>query len=215
MIDSFRQRFTIKIKICGITSLEDAQYGAALGVDYLGFNFYSKSPRYIGPQKAGLIIESLPGSVKKVGIFVNASIDKIKTVILKTGIDFVQLHGEETPTDCNQITCPVIKAFRVRDDFSESVLNPYSVYAILLDAYDKNKRGGTGMILPWDKIPRIGETHKIFLAGGLNFDNIEEACQIVRPYAVDLNSGVENSPGIKNHSLMKKIVDKIRSLYAK
>jgi phosphoribosylanthranilate isomerase len=206
------QQKTMKIKICGITNLEDASYAADLGVDALGFIF-AKSPRQISPETAYEIIRELPPLVKTVGVFANEDVSKIKTVIEYCAIDLVQLHGDEEPYTCMELLPRTIKALRVKDESSAHEALKYrdTVRALLLDTYAKDKMGGTGETFNWELALKIKESGiPIILAGGLGPENIEEAIAKVRPYAVDLNSGVEVKPGKKDHALLRKTVEKIK-----
>lgn len=197
----------VKLKVCGITSLEDARVAIECGAEYLGFNFYRKSPRYIAPAEARTIIEQLPGEVVSVGIFVNESKpeDVIKSLKV-SGAQLAQLHGDEDADYCAAIGAErVIKALRVSDDFDiRQVLN-YPASAILLDAFDKNLFGGTGKTANWEIARDSAKLAKIFLAGGLSPENIADAIQAVAPFAVDVNSGVESAPGKKDAPKLRKL----------
>ncbi len=192
-----------KVKICGITNLEDAQLSAKFGADALGFNFYQKSPRYISPEKAREIIEQLPANILKVGVFVNSNLDKIIETASIAKLDALQLHGEETPEFVkklnSQTNLDIIKAFRVSPEFKpEDVLN-YEVGAILLDAYNPREHGGTGETFDWEIGKRVQEIFpKMYLAGGLSDENIEDAVNRVKPFSVDICSRVETHKGKKN-----------------
>lgn len=202
----------VKIKICGITRYEDARVALNLGVDALGFIFYPKSPRFIQPSDAYRIISKLPPFVSKVGVFVNESIDTVNTVVKRFGINTVQLHGEESPEYIQKIQAPVVKSFSVDPNFDLNNLNAYEVSAFLLDTWDQDKRGGTGRTFDWKVAVRATTLPKpIILAGGLGPSNIEEALRNVQPYAIDVNSGVEIMPGVKNPHKMKEVVNKVRN----
>ena len=202
----------IKVKICGITNYDDASMAVKLGADALGFIFAS-SPRKITPELARYIIQDLPPFVKSVGVFVNEDLRVIRDVIDHCGIDLVQLHGDESPEFCGQFMPRSIKALRIRDD---SILKSISSYkgkikAFLLDTYSKDMAGGTGKIFDWDLALKIKKSGvPIILAGGLGPDNIENAVSSVKPYAIDVNSGIEESPGKKSHILMRELFEKIR-----
>ena len=203
----------MKIKICGITNLEDASYAVSLGVDALGFIF-AESPRQIAQETARDIIKQLPPPIKTVGVFVNEDLSKIKEIIESCGLDLVQLHGNEEPDLCRMLFPRTIKAIRVKDESSVHEASRYKdcTSALLLDTYTKDKIGGTGEIFNWDLALKIKESGiPIIIAGGLGPDNIEAAISKVQPCAVDINSGVEVRPGEKDHTLLRKVVEKIKA----
>jgi phosphoribosylanthranilate isomerase len=193
-----------KVKICGITNRADALTAAELGADALGFVFYPKSPRYIEPERAREIISRLGPFVIPVGVFVNEERKKIKEIIAVSGIEAVQLHGEESPFYCASFrNVKVIKAFRVSDEFDPERLSHYAVDACLLDAYSKTAYGGTGETFSWEMARRAKAYGRIILAGGLTPENVARAIREVGPYAVDVSSGVECSPGVKDREKMR------------
>ena len=201
----------VKVKICGITNQKDASLAVKLGAHALGFIF-APSPRQITPETARDIISEMPPLLKTIGVFVNTDVDTIKKRISFCGLDMVQLHGEESPELCRELMPRTIKAFRVKDESSLSTINAYhgNVRALLFDTYSDNKRGGTGQSFDWElavKAKKLGIP--IILAGGLAPSNIKRAISVVRPFAVDVNSGVEDSPGNKSPRLMKKLMDNI------
>ena len=196
----------IKVKICGITNKEDALYAAECGADALGFIFYEKSPRYIEPDNAKTIIAALPPFVTTVGVFVNKDFNDIRDITLLTGVTVVQLHGDESPSYCNLVEGKLIKAIRVKNDSSIEGLKKYDVDTFLLDSFDKNSFGGSGLTFDWKLAEKAKQYGKIILAGGLTPDNVEEAVKKVVPYGVDVNSGVEKKPGIKNKNKVKKFI---------
>ena len=203
-----------KVKICGITNYDDASFAVKLGADALGFIFAS-SPRKISPEEAREIIRKIPPFVKSVGVFVNEKPETIEEIIEYCGIDIVQLHGDESPELCERYMPRTIKVLRVKD---ESILDQIPLYrdkvkAFLLDTYSEKKAGGTGKIFDWDIANKIKDYNiPIILSGGLNPSNIEEALQKVNPYAVDVVSGTEQSPGKKSYMLMKEFFEKIKSI---
>lgn len=198
----------IKIKICGITSLEDAQAAVTAGADALGFVFYKKSPRNVSFEQASAIIRCLPPFVQTVGLFVNEDLAIINGTADRCGLDIVQLHGEETPEFCAGVKRRVIKAFRVIDASSLDQIKNYDVAACLLDAWCPDAYGGTGKTFNWDLAAAAVTERCIILAGGLTPENVAEAVQTVRPYAVDVSSGVEAGPGRKDH---EKVADFIHA----
>lgn len=200
----------VKVKFCGITRLEDALDSARLGVHAIGFVFVKKSPRYITPKKVCNIITQLPPLVLRVGVFMDENIDEIKKIISLSKIDIVQLHGQESPQFCKKLkkTTRIIKALRVKDREILNLIPKYKfVDAILLDSYDAKNLGGSGKTFDWD-IAREARKFNIpvILSGGLNPDNVKEAIREVNPYAVDVSSGIEHVPGIKDHELMARFI---------
>jgi len=199
----------VKVKVCGITSLKDAEKAVELGVDALGFNFYPKSPRFITKVRARDIIRMLPPFVTPVGIFVNETMDKIMEFMYFSGVRVLQLHGEETPEFCMRMSRPVIKAIRVAGPESIRGLPRYPVMAFLLDSATE-AYGGSGQSFDWNLAVEAKKFGKIILSGGLNPENVAEAIEKVRPYAVDVCSGVESEPGIKDHAKLKIFIEKIK-----
>jgi phosphoribosylanthranilate isomerase len=204
----------VKVKICGITNWTDAKRAIAAGADLLGFNFYPGSPRYITPARARRIVRRLPKGVAAVGVFVNETEDRTIEIARAVGLDYVQLHGDESPASVARIarTLPVIKAIRVRKPFRGSQIAPFKrVGAILLDAFDRRARGGTGKTFDWALARSAKRYGRIFLAGGLTPENVGEAIRIARPYAVDVCSGVEASPRKKDPVRMKNLMLAVRA----
>jgi phosphoribosylanthranilate isomerase len=200
---------TIKVKICGITNLDDAVAAVDMGADMLGFNFYEKSPRYIKPKKAEKIINSLPGFVETVGLFVDAPIENIHKIGGEGWMNWAQLHGDQSPEFCDKLNehhVKTMKAIRVRTPMDIRQAEKFHTDAILLDAWHQDKYGGTGQRFDWSFLEDTNVDY--FLAGGINSDNIEEALKL-GVYGVDICSGVESSPGKKDHKKMQKIFDKI------
>jgi phosphoribosylanthranilate isomerase len=203
-----------KVKICGITNFEDAKAAIDFGADLIGFNFYKKSPRYIEPAEANNIISRLPAFVGVVGLFVNSEIDEINQARDNCYINWLQLHGDETPEFCesfNSLDLSTIKAIRVRNYSDIKSADKYFTDVILLDAYDPEKYGGTGLSFDWNIIGNINK--RIFLAGGINPDNVVKAVEL-GVYGIDICSGVEQSPGKKDHEKMKQLFENIRHLTA-
>ncbi len=202
----------MKVKICGITNPEDAAQAAAVGVDALGFIF-AKSPRRITPEKARTIIRALPSFVMSVGVFVNEDPTRIQDIIDFCGLDRIQLHGDEPADVAGRFMPRTIKAFQLRDERSLEKIKPYcgSVRALLFDTYAKEKRGGTGETFDWDlAVKGKAWGMPVILSGGLGPSNIEAAVSFVSPWAVDVNSGIEERPGKKDHGLMRQLMDKIK-----
>lgn len=197
------------VKICGITNLEDALAAVAAGADMLGFNFYRPSPRFIEPFAARAIIDHLPAELMTVGVFVNeqstASLDQIAET---AGVSALQLHGDESPDFCEQLKHRyVIKVLAAKRNFDPTRASQYNVAAIMLDAFDKNLRGGTGQKIDWSLARRTRElVLRLFLAGGLSPENVAAAIAAVEPYAVDACSALETSPGKKDPQRMRAFV---------
>jgi phosphoribosylanthranilate isomerase len=187
-----------RVKICGITSIADALHAADCGADALGLNFYSKSPRYVTAEQAREIIGELPPFVTPVGLFVNHPAEEIRRIAEFCGLGTVQLHGDEGPEDCRLAPLRVIKALRVRDESSLAGLDRYPADAVLLDAWSAARYGGTGHTFNWQLAARAARKWCIILAGGLTPENVADAVRTVRPFAVDVSSGVESAPGKKD-----------------
>jgi len=203
----------VRIKICGITNLEDALACADAGADLLGFNFYPGSPRYIEPAAAREIVRQLPGSILTVGIFVNAGTPKdVERLADKGGVNAVQLHGDESPAYCRELNGRfVIKALRATDGYTPESAAEYATAAILLDSFDARARGGSGKVFDWSLARQTAElVPKLFLAGGLDPENIAAAVASVQPFGVDACSRLETSPGRKDIALVRRFIDAIR-----
>lgn len=202
-----------KIKICGITRLEDAQKAVELGVDALGFIF-SKSPRRVDAEVATEIIKDLPPFITTVGVFVNESMDVVKHIASVCRLNVLQFHGDELPEFCSQFSRKVIKSFWVKNPDDLSMLPGYKgiVSAYLLDSRVEGKRGGTGKVFDWELAKIALPYGRVILAGGLTSENVKEAIKAINPYAVDVSSGVESAPGKKDHEKMKKFVAAVRQI---
>ena len=180
---------SVRVKICGITRADDALVAVDAGADALGFMLYKSSPRYVTPAQAAAIIRALPPFIARVGVFVNPAESEVRDAIAGCGIDTLQFHGEETPEFCRQFGLRVIKAFRVRDAESLKPLSAFSTEAWLLDSFVAGKQGG-----------------RVILAGGLSPENAADAVRRVRPYALDVSSGVESAPGKKHASKVRAFI---------
>jgi phosphoribosylanthranilate isomerase len=202
----------MRIKICGITRFEDAKAAAGLGVDALGFIFVPQSPRYISPANAADIIRRLPPFISRVGVFVDEDPRRITDIVRMTGIDTIQLHGGESPEYCESMPLPAIKVFPVDDNFDTASIAAYkSAAGILLDTWDPARKGGSGRTFDWSvAIDACRKCDKLILSGGLGPTNVKKAIETVCPYAVDVNSGVESAPGVKNHTKMREVVAVVR-----
>lgn len=202
----------VKVKICGLTNYRDAAAAVDLGADLLGFNFYPKSPRFVTPEQAAQIINKLPAFIHVAGVFVNASLDQIKEAISECNLDWVQLHGDESPEFCESllsINVRTMKAIRVKDQEDIERAESFFTDAVLLDAFDPEKYGGTGLTFDWNIIGHISK--RIFLAGGINPDNVAAAIEL-GVYGIDVCSGIEASPGKKDHRKMRKLFENIQRL---
>ena len=202
----------VKVKICGLTNYEDASAAMDMGADLLGFNFYPKSPRYIAPEKAMTIINKLPGFIDIAGVFVNELLERIHKTKNLCKLDWVQLHGDESPEFCREFlshNVKIMKAIRVKDQTDIERADSFFTDAILLDAFDPHKYGGTGLRFDWNIIGHIGK--RVFLAGGINPDNAAAAAEL-GVYGIDICSGIEAEPGRKDHKKMKKLFESIRHL---
>ncbi len=201
----------VKTKICGMTQLKDALFAVEQGADAVGFIFYKKSPRSVTMKAVREIILELPPFVDTVGVFVNESADRVNKIADYCGLDLVQLHGEESPAFCRKIHRRVIKAFRVTDLQSLRQMEKYPVTGFLLDTFCEDLRGGTGKAFDWNLALPVKKIGPVILAGGLTPRNIGQAVSRVRPYGVDVCSGVEKSPGIKDPEQVRAFLANIRS----
>jgi len=202
----------VRVKICGITNRQDARMSVEMGADAIGFIF-APSPRQIAPEKAREIICGIPPLAQTVGVFVNEKPDTVRRIMWFCRLDLIQFHGDEPPEVCGNFMPHTIKAFRFRDGSVLQSIRPYhgKIRAMLFDSYDEKIRGGTGKTCNWDLTVRGKDSGiPIILSGGLTPSNIEKAISSVKPFAVDVNSGVEKRPGKKDHLLMKELMEKIR-----
>lgn len=203
----------VKVKICGITNYDDAAAAVDAGADALGFVFFRESPRYLSSEDAGRIIRRLPPFVATVGVFVNETPGVMEETASTAGLSVVQLHGEEPPEVCQPISRRVVKSFRVKSLESLGAFGQYKdlVSAFLLDTYSAEAYGGTGKVFNWDIALEAKRYGRIILAGGLTPDNVRDAVRYVRPYAVDVSSGVESGRGRKDHLRMKLFIEQARA----
>jgi phosphoribosylanthranilate isomerase len=200
-----------QIKICGITTIEDALCAAESGADAVGFIFHPPSPRHITPERAREIIAGLPAELVKVGVFVNRDTEVVAQTVEECGLDLIQLHGDESPEYCRRFPPErVIKAVFCRTPEDLRELAAYDVRAFLVDTRDAGRYGGTGKRADWELAAGLAKERPLILAGGLGIENIGEALAAVEPCAVDINSGCERMPGIKDHDRLRRIVGMIR-----
>lgn len=204
----------VRVKVCGITNMEDAHLAVSLGADALGFIF-APSPRRIDPDRANDILRGLPPFVQTVGVFVNEDMAVIRKIQRSCPLNLFQLHGDESPEFCEGLMPFSVKSFQVRNDSVSERIRAYrgKSRAVLLDAYSSHKRGGTGKVFDWNIALRAKALGvPLILSGGLNPENIRAAIESVSPYAVDLNSGVEESPGKKSPELLRRCMEIIQGV---
>ena len=201
----------VRIKICGITNVEDALLSVDLGANALGFVFYKGSKRYIEPDNAKSIISKLPPFVTTVGVFANQELDELKKIKEKAGFDAFQLHGDESPDFCMKLEGKIIKAIRIKESIDPKEVESYSAQAILFDNYSAEAYGGTGETFRWEILKGFDTSKKIILSGGLTPENVAQAISIVNPYAVDVSTGVEEIPGKKDPGKLKKFIEAARN----
>jgi phosphoribosylanthranilate isomerase len=206
-----------RIKMCGLTREKDVIAGLDAGLDALGFIFYEKSARNVEPDFVRLMVSKMPPFTECVGVFVNREREEVEEIIEYCGLSYAQLHGNENPKFCERVErfvspCRVIKAFRVSEESKSDEFTPYApvIHGYLLDTYKKGSAGGTGETFNWNIIKRLNLQRPMILAGGLTPGNIEEALAQVQPFGVDVNSGVEIEPGIKDHAKLNDFVQKVR-----
>lgn len=203
-----------RVKICGITRSEDALAAVQAGADALGFVFYAKSPRAVAPEKAAQIIATLPAFVTSVALFVDADADYVSQVAEIAQVDLLQFHGNESDAFCRSFARPFIKALRMKPevDLKREILAYPNARGVLLDAYTPGVPGGTGERFDWARIPADIRS-SVILAGGLDVTNVAEAVQTVKPYAVDVSGGVEQSKGIKDTHKMEQFIAEVQRVY--
>jgi phosphoribosylanthranilate isomerase len=201
----------VRVKICGITNIENALEAVHAGADAIGLVFYEKSPRYVSIQKAAEICSALPPFVSTVGLFVNAEGDLVREVVTQVGIDLLQFHGEESPDYCKNFSRPYLKAIRVKPgtDLVQYATDYREAKGLLLDAYVPGKPGGTGTTFDWKLIPE-NLPLPVVLSGGLDSENVKDAIRSVKPWAVDVSSGVEKVPGLKDAIKIREFIKGVR-----
>ncbi len=203
-----------KVKICGITNAEDAAAAVAAGADALGFVLYRKSPRFIEPALARQIVMSLPPLVIPVGVFVDEEQQTVRNLMDDCGLTIAQLHGNESAIYCKELGRTVLKALRVKDRSTFLSLAEYrgraGVRGFVLDAFSDQAYGGTGQVIDWNLAAEVAKAASVLLAGGLTPDNVEKAIQAVKPYGVDVSSGVEREPGKKDHEKVRAFIHAAR-----
>lgn len=202
---------SVRVKICGVTHPEDARAAVEAGADALGFMFFAGSSRHVSHAQAAAIIQALPPFVVRVGVFVNPDPAEVRAAIAACGLDTLQFHGEESPEFCRQFGLKVIKAFRIQDESSLADLDRFPTESWLLDSHVPGQLGGTGTPFNWDLAAQaVHRGGRVILAGGLRASNVGQAIRRVRPYAVDVSSGVESIPGRKDPELIQAFMTAVR-----
>jgi phosphoribosylanthranilate isomerase len=203
----------MKIKICGVTRAEDAKAAADLGADFLGFIFVPSSPRFIEPEAAAAIAAAVRDDREKppklVGVFRDASNDYIREIVSIGGLDLVQLHGAEGDEDIRDLGIPAIKSLRVGDTLPDTSATPTAAW-LLFDTYDERRVGGTGRRFDWSLLALYSRSKPFFLSGGITAENVSAAISLVRPDAIDISSGVESEPGVKDHEKLAQLFERVR-----
>ncbi|HEX5035839.1 MAG TPA: phosphoribosylanthranilate isomerase [bacterium] len=198
------------VKICGITNLEDALAAVEFGADALGFNFYAKSPRHVSPEKVEKILEEIPPSILRVGVFVNETEQVVRDLSVALELNYLQFHGDETPSYCEQFAVPYWKAFRLKDEKTLELMKKYKCDYYLVDTFLTQAYGGTGVTGNWDLAREAKKMGKIILAGGLTPENVADAIRTVKPDGVDVASGVEEKPGRKDAAKVERFISNVR-----
>ena len=198
------------VKICGITRLEDAEVAVALGAGAIGFVFWPKSPRYVDPERARAIVAALPPFIATVGVFVDQTARLVNGVAARVGLSTVQLHGDEPIEMLGEIERPVVKAMALRASTTAEEADAWpSRVRLLIDADDPDRRGGTGRTVDWKRAAAVAARRPVLLAGGLNAANVADAIRTVKPFGIDVSSGVESAPGIKDHGRLKALFEAV------
>ena len=201
----------VKVKVCGMTSLKDALVAVEGGADAVGFIFYKKSPRSVTMKTVREIVLELPPFVDTVGVFVDETAEQINKIADYCNLDIIQLHGDESPTYCKKIRRKVIKAFRIKDMQSVKKLSSFQVSGFLLDTFSENLHGGTGKVFDWNLALPAKKFGPVIMAGGLTPNNVQQAVRQIRPYGVDVCSGVESEPGIKDHKKVRAFLNNAKA----
>jgi phosphoribosylanthranilate isomerase len=201
----------VKIKICGNTTWEDTIAAVEAGADAVGFVFYKDSPRAISPKTAAAIIARLPPLAVPVGVFVDEEVEVVRRIMDECGLRLAQLHGNESPAYCLGLGRPVVKAIRVKERKDLDRMDDYQVTSFLLDTFVRNVPGGTGLSFDWSLLEAAKPRGPIILAGGLTAENVAEAVRRLHPYGVDVSSGVEASPGKKDHVKLRSFIAAARA----
>ncbi len=201
------------LKVCGITRLTDALHATAHGATALGFVFWPRSPRYVTPARAAEIIAELPSTVTAVGVFVNEPVESIRQIAAATALGAVQLHGDEPPAYAEALSWPLVRSATLDDAVMVAAAWPPRT-TLLLDAADPLRRGGTGAVIDWTRAAAMARSHRVVLAGGLTPLNVAQAIRTVRPYGVDVSSGVEASPGVKDFAKVTRFLANARGAFA-
>ena len=201
----------VKVKVCGMTSLKDALVAVEVGADAVGFIFYKKSPRSVTMKTVREIVLELPPFVDTVGVFVDETAEQINKIADYCNLDIIQLHGDESPTFCKKIRRKVIKAFRIKDMQSVKKLSSFQVSGFLLDTFSENLHGGTGEVFDWNLALPAKKFGPVIMAGGLTPNNVQQAVRQIRPYGVDVCSGVESEPGIKDHKKVRAFLNNAKA----
>lgn len=201
----------VKVKVCGMTSLKDALVAVEGGADAVGFIFYKKSPRSVTMKTVREIVLELPPFVDTVGVFVDETAEQINKIADYCNLDIIQLHGDESPTFCKKIRRKVIKAFRIKDMQSVKKISNFQVSGFLLDTFSENLHGGTGKVFDWNLALPAKKFGPVIMAGGLTPNNVQQAVRQIRPYGVDVCSGVESEPGIKDHKKVRAFLNNAKA----
>ena len=201
----------VKVKVCGMTSLKDALVAVEEGADAVGFIFYKKSPRSVTRKLVREIVLELPPFVDIVGVFVDETAEQINKIADYCNLDMIQLHGDESPAFCKKIRRRVIKAFKVKDMQSVKKLSGFQVSGFLLDTFSEDLHGGTGKVFDWNLALPAKKFGPVIMAGGMTPNNVRQAIQQIRPYGVDVCSGVESQPGVKDHKKVRAFLENAKA----
>lgn len=203
----------IRVKICGVTNAADARAVAESGADAIGFNFWPKSKRWVEPGVAAELARDLPAFVSRVGVFVDEERGRIEEIAAQVGLDVIQLHGGETPALATSLSRRVVRGIRARSEADLAGVEAYRASAVLIDAYVPDAPGGTGLRADWELARAAARRYPVILAGGLDPSNVAAAVRAVEPYAVDVASGVERAPGVKDPEKIRAFVERARAAF--